>query len=48
LAELYTELLQSGELAAMEVHERFYEIGSTAGLEEMTGYLEKRGNIRNE
>jgi NDP-sugar pyrophosphorylase family protein len=48
LAELYTELLQSGELSAMEVHERFYEIGSTAGLEEMKGYLEKRGNIRNE
>lgn len=47
LAEVYAELLQAGELAAVEVHERFYEIGSPAGLKEMTNLLgreETRGN----
>jgi MurNAc alpha-1-phosphate uridylyltransferase len=32
LAEIYQRLLQAGQLAAFEVHERFYEIGSTRGL----------------
>ncbi|HTC49884.1 MAG TPA: sugar phosphate nucleotidyltransferase [Candidatus Aquilonibacter sp.] len=39
LADVYAELLQANELAAVEVHERFYEIGSAAGLQEMTGFL---------
>jgi N-acetyl-alpha-D-muramate 1-phosphate uridylyltransferase len=34
LATVYRDLLSRGELAAYEVHERFYEIGSPAGLEE--------------
>ena len=34
LATLYQDLLKSGELAAYEVSQRFYEIGSLAGLEE--------------
>ena len=32
LAELYFNLSRRGDLAGMEVHERFYEIGSPAGL----------------
>ena len=32
LAGLYQDLLQRGELAAFEVHERFYEIGSFEGI----------------
>jgi N-acetyl-alpha-D-muramate 1-phosphate uridylyltransferase len=34
LADIYRGLLARGELAAYEVRERFYEIGSPAGLEE--------------
>jgi NDP-sugar pyrophosphorylase family protein len=34
LADLYAQLLRDGQLAAYEVHERFYEIGSAAGLDE--------------
>ena len=34
LADLFGTLLGSGDLAAHEVHDRFYEIGSPAGLEE--------------
>jgi N-acetyl-alpha-D-muramate 1-phosphate uridylyltransferase len=35
LAALYQALLNKGELAACEVMERFYEIGSFSGLEEL-------------
>jgi NDP-sugar pyrophosphorylase family protein len=40
LASVYRELLQSGELAAYEAHERFYEIGSLEGLRDTAAYLE--------
>ncbi|MGA8213337.1 MAG: nucleotidyltransferase family protein [Candidatus Sulfotelmatobacter sp.] len=43
LAELYTDLLQRKQLAAFEVPERFYEIGSPAGLRETTDFLAARG-----
>jgi N-acetyl-alpha-D-muramate 1-phosphate uridylyltransferase len=39
LAEVYAALLQSDQLAAYEVHERFYEIGSPAGLRETAEFL---------
>ena len=39
LAELYADLLHRGQLAAFEVHERFYEIGSPAGLQETAEFL---------
>ncbi len=39
LAMLYQNLLNRGELAAYEVSERFYEIGTFAGLEEMRRYV---------
>ena len=39
LAQIYQELLNRGELAAYEVTERFYEIGSPAGIEELSAYL---------
>ena len=41
LAEVYARLLAAGELAAYDVAQRFYEIGSTAGLEEMRQFLAK-------
>jgi NDP-sugar pyrophosphorylase family protein len=43
LADLYAELLQAGQLAAVEVHQRFYEIGSPAGLEATTRWLSRSG-----
>lgn len=39
LAALYQELLSRDELAAFEMKERFYEIGSPAGIEELAAVL---------
>jgi NDP-sugar pyrophosphorylase family protein len=39
LTELYSNLLQRNQLAAFEVRERFYEIGSPAGLRETAEFL---------
>jgi N-acetyl-alpha-D-muramate 1-phosphate uridylyltransferase len=39
LARLYQDLLEQGELAACEVRERFYEIGSFEGLEDTRRFL---------
>src|SRR3954464_14639192 len=42
LGELYGDLLKLGKLAAYEVHQRFYEVGSLAGIDDLTKYLKKR------
>lgn len=42
LAELYADLLKRNQLAAYEVRERFYEIGSAAGLRETAEFLATR------
>jgi MurNAc alpha-1-phosphate uridylyltransferase len=42
LADVYRDLAERGELAAFEVHERFYEIGSFEGLEATRTYLAGR------
>jgi dTDP-glucose pyrophosphorylase/glycosyltransferase involved in cell wall biosynthesis len=39
LASLYHALSVRGELAGMEVHDRFYEIGSPEGLHDLEGFL---------
>jgi len=39
LAPVYQQLLAAGELAAVEVPDRFYEIGSPEGLEETRAFL---------
>ncbi len=39
LATLYQDLLQAGNLAAFEVHQRFYEIGSPQGLRDTEEFL---------
>ncbi len=41
LSRVYQDLLHKKQLAAYEVADRFYEIGSFAGLEEMRLYVEK-------
>jgi len=46
LADVYADLLQRDELAAVEVPDRFYEMGSPAGLNEMTSFLIRRGDAR--
>ncbi|MBR0849461.1 NTP transferase domain-containing protein [Bradyrhizobium diazoefficiens] len=43
LADVYHGLSLSGRLAGMEVHERFYEIGSSKGLAEAADYFRGRG-----
>jgi NDP-sugar pyrophosphorylase family protein len=42
LADLYRDLSMAGELAGLEVSERFYEIGSPAGLEDFSRWLRAR------
>ena len=42
LAGIYKKMLRRGELAGFEVTQRFYEIGSLAGLEETRKYLASR------
>ncbi len=42
LAALYQSLLSRGELAALEVDQRFYEIGSFEGLEDTRRFLATR------
>jgi N-acetyl-alpha-D-muramate 1-phosphate uridylyltransferase len=45
LAQLYGSLAQRGLLAGFEIHERSYEIGSSAGLVETDRYLRARSSI---
>ena len=45
LADVYNELAARGELAAVAVDERFYEIGSIAGIEATEQYLVSRSRI---
>jgi NDP-sugar pyrophosphorylase family protein len=42
LAELYRDLVRQRRLAGVEVHDRFYEIGSPAGLSEADAFLRHR------
>lgn len=42
LAHLYHTLRDCGRLAAFEVQDRFYEVGSSLGLEETRRYLDMR------
>ena len=46
LARLYGDLLQGGQLAGYEVTQRFYEIGSPAGLEETARFIAAQGTVR--
>lgn len=39
LADVYQDLSRQGRLAGMEVHQRFYEIGSHNGLKEAEAYF---------
>ncbi len=43
LAPVLTALSRRGDLAAFEVHDRFYEVGSPQGKDELERYLLSRG-----
>ena len=43
LASLYQDVLRRGELAAYEVSERFYEIGTVSGIVDTGNFLAERG-----
>lgn len=46
LADLFRDLVARGLAAGYEVHERFYEIGSPAGLAETNAYIMARHGAR--
>ena len=45
LADVYQDLSLQGQLAGLEVHERFYEIGSLAGLREAEDYFSSKEQL---
>jgi NDP-sugar pyrophosphorylase family protein len=45
LAQVYQNLLTTGNLAAFEVQDRFYEIGSPEGLRETAQFLKAAGDV---
>jgi N-acetyl-alpha-D-muramate 1-phosphate uridylyltransferase len=47
LSTVYQDLLAAGKLAAYEIHERFYEIGSSEGLRDTSQFLRTKGLSRN-
>jgi MurNAc alpha-1-phosphate uridylyltransferase len=44
LAEVYAKLVAEGRLAGLEMHERFYEIGSVSGIAEFSEYVRATSN----
>jgi len=42
LSELYAGLIAQGRLAGLEINERFYEIGSAAGIADAERFLSAR------
>jgi NDP-sugar pyrophosphorylase family protein len=45
LADLYRAILVDGELAGMEIAQRFYEIGSPSGLQETAKFIASRRQV---
>jgi NDP-sugar pyrophosphorylase family protein len=45
LATVYQDVLAAGRLAAFEVTERFYEIGTVSGIADTERFLNERGSI---
>jgi len=48
LVQIYQDLIAQDQLAAFEVTQRFYEIGSPSGLEQTRRFLEQRKGVKNE
>jgi NDP-sugar pyrophosphorylase family protein len=45
LAEIFAALAGEGELAGFEARERFYEIGSFAGMDDFARYMSEKKNL---
>ena len=45
LAEIFTRLAEEGELAGFEASERFYEIGSFAGMDDFDRYISEKNFV---
>jgi MurNAc alpha-1-phosphate uridylyltransferase len=45
LSEMFTELSKEGNLAGFEVFNRFYEVGSFKGIEDLTNHLRGESNV---
>ncbi len=45
LSEVFTKLIEKGEVSAFEVFKRFYEIGSIQGIKETEQYLNSKRQI---
>lgn len=48
LVQIYQDLIAQDQLAAFEVTQRFYEIGSPSGVEQTRRFLEQRKGRKNE
>ena len=46
LGRVFSALASGGQLAAYEAHQRFFEIGSPASLEEFRRFIERGGRVR--
>lgn len=46
LADVYSGLLREDQLAGFEVRERFYEVGSPAGIQELESLLASQGEAK--
>lgn len=45
LADVYEKLVYDNELAGLEITDRFYEIGSPKGLQELEAFIQSKGEI---
>jgi len=45
LSETFSDLCKSNQLAAYEVKERFYEVGSISGISDFTEYIKRSQNV---
>jgi len=43
LADLFNKMSVAGELAGLEITDRFYEVGSQNGIAEFSGFAERAG-----
>jgi NDP-sugar pyrophosphorylase family protein len=45
LSDVFTSLCDDNQLAAFEVKERFYEVGSSSGIRDFSDYLNRSKNV---
>jgi NDP-sugar pyrophosphorylase family protein len=45
LSDTFSALCKANQLAAFEVKERFYEVGSISGISDFTNYIKRSQNV---